>query len=97
RVFAFAGIGRPGKFFASLRDIGCEIVDTRAFPDHHPYARAEIEALIAAAGPARLATTEKDLVRIPADLRARIAALPVDLVFEDPDALDALLAAAVPA
>jgi tetraacyldisaccharide 4'-kinase len=96
RVFAFAGIGRPAKFFASLRELGCEIADARGFADHHPYARAEIEALLAQAGDAIPVTTEKDLVRVPADLRARIAALPVRLVFDRPESLDAILAEAVP-
>jgi tetraacyldisaccharide 4'-kinase len=94
RVLAFAGIGRPGKFFASLRALGCEIAGTREFPDHHPYARGEIEALIALAGSARIVTTEKDLVRIPADLRPRIGTLKVRLAFDDPAAFDALLAEA---
>lgn len=94
RVFAFAGIGRPDKFFASLRALGCEIAGAREFPDHHRYSRAELEALIAQAGGARLVTTEKDLVRIPADLRTRFETLAVRLAFADPAALDAILAEA---
>jgi tetraacyldisaccharide 4'-kinase len=48
-VLPFAGIGRPDKFFETVRAVGCEIVDSRAFPDHHPYSLAEIEAILAAA------------------------------------------------
>ncbi len=95
KVFAFAGIGRPAKFFASLRALGCELAGTREFPDHHPYARGELDALIRDAGSARLVTTEKDLVRIPAGIRDRFEALRVRLVFDDPAALDAILTEAL--
>jgi tetraacyldisaccharide 4'-kinase len=95
KVFAFAGIGRPAKFFATLRDLGCEIAGAREFPDHHPYSRAELDALIRDAGEARLVTTQKDRVRIPADLRGRFEALAVRLVFDDPASLDAILAEAL--
>ena len=46
RLLAFAGIGRPEKFFATLRALGAVLVGTRAFPDHHPYRTAEIEQLL---------------------------------------------------
>jgi tetraacyldisaccharide 4'-kinase len=95
KIFAFAGIGRPGKFFASLRALGCELAGTREFADHHPYSRAELEALLRAAGDAKPVTTEKDRVRIPADLRDRFATLPVRLVFDEPASLDAILAEAL--
>lgn len=85
KVLAFAGIGRPEKFFASLRDLGCDLAQTREFADHHPYTRAEIESVLrdAAQIGAKPVTTEKDLVRIPPDLRAAIATLNVRLVPAD--------------
>jgi tetraacyldisaccharide 4'-kinase len=66
RVVAFCGIGRPEKFYASLRAAGAEIVTTRDFPDHHAFTASEITALIALAQHenAALATTEKDRVRL---------------------------------
>ena len=94
RVVAFAGIGRPEKFFDTLQDLGADLVARHAFADHHRYIRAELAQLIAEAEAtgARLVTTEKDAVRLPADLRDKIAALPVELEWRDPGALEALLA-----
>ncbi len=66
RVLAFAGIGRPEKFFASARALGAEIVEARPFPDHHPFADDEIAAIEATAAARDLqpVTTRKDLVRL---------------------------------
>ncbi len=93
RVLAFAGIGRPSKFFDTLKSVGAEIAATREFADHHPYSAAEIEALHAEAARlgARLATTRKDLVRLPAAARHGIAALGVTLRFSDPAAFAKLV------
>jgi tetraacyldisaccharide 4'-kinase len=62
RVFLFAGIARPDRFAATVRDLGAEIVGTRWFPDHHSFTAREL-AQVRAAG-ALPVTTEKDLVRI---------------------------------
>jgi tetraacyldisaccharide 4'-kinase len=96
RVLAFAGIGRPEKFFATLRHAGARVERTRAFADHRPYMAGEIAALLAEAEGAGLlpVTTEKDMVRVRAaapDLAARIAVLPVVMRFEDEPALGVLL------
>ncbi|HSR73145.1 MAG TPA: tetraacyldisaccharide 4'-kinase, partial [Kiloniellales bacterium] len=98
RILAFAGIGRPDKVFATLATLGAKAVGTRAFADHHPYRRAEIEALLAEAKrrDAVAVTTEKDAVRLPPDLRTRVETLPVSVRWDDPAALDALLAPLFP-
>ncbi|BCM82571.1 tetraacyldisaccharide 4'-kinase [Methylobacterium indicum] len=90
-VLAFAGIGRPQKFFASLRDLGADLRETRAFPDHHAFTAAQIDALVAEAARTNLllVTTEKDRVRLPGDLA--VATLPVVLALDAPEALAALL------
>jgi tetraacyldisaccharide 4'-kinase len=66
RVLAFAGIGDPARFFATLRGSGIEVVAEKAFPDHHPFAQADIDALIDMSrdNALTLVTTEKDFVRL---------------------------------
>jgi tetraacyldisaccharide 4'-kinase len=91
-VFAFAGIGRPEKFLATLRAAGAQVTGCRFFTDHHPFREGEIDALRQEAGGAQLVTTEKDFARLAAKDRADIAVLPVHAEFEDPASLDRLLA-----
>lgn len=92
-LFAFAGIGRPQKFFDALTAAGGELAETAAFPDHHAYAPRELETLasLARAHGARLITTEKDAARLPAPARARTLVFPVRAAFAEPARLDALL------
>src|SRR5438477_9577414 len=45
RLVAFAGIGRPEKFFATVRRLGGQLAATQSFPDHHPYRPDEIARL----------------------------------------------------
>lgn len=94
KVVAFAGIGQPKKFFASLTEIGAEIVATHPFADHHPYRETELARLAAEASEsgAILATTEKDAVRVPPVWRQRLCVLKVEVAWEDESALKRLLA-----
>lgn len=93
RVFAFAGIGRPAKFRATLEEIGADIQGFRAFPDHHPYGAEEVAVLIgeAMAADALPVTTAKDRVRLPPSARERVTAVEVEAVFEDEARLMALI------
>lgn len=93
RVLGFAGIGRPEKFFDTLRRIGAMPVATLPFPDHHPYMADELAALLrrAAALDALPVTTEKDAMRLPPALRAQVEILPVQVALGDAAALDRLL------
>jgi tetraacyldisaccharide 4'-kinase len=98
KLLAFAGIGRPEKFFATLQEGGAEVAETRAFADHHRYTGAEADALLAAANAKRLTliTTEKDFARMHgepslAKLVAATRTLPVRLEFEDDGAIRNML------
>lgn len=95
RVVAFAGIGRPEKFFRTLSETGAEIIAKRTFPDHRRFSAADIAELAALRERhgARLVTTEKDAVRAPDALAVDI--LPVRLVFADETAVAATVAAAL--
>ncbi len=96
-VWAFAGIARPEKFFATLEEQGAIVVGRRRFADHHAFDPLEIMAMVEAAHAlgAELITTEKDWVRLDADARMMADALPVSLVFARPEMLDTLLADAL--
>lgn len=96
RVLAYAGIGRPAKFAATLTAAGAEVVDLVPFADHRMLEEADAERLLARAGERGLdlVTTEKDAARLagsstPALMRlalaSRVAA--VDLVFDDEAAI----------
>ena len=93
RVFAFAGIGRPKKFFDMLVSMGADLVGRQAFPDHHVYSDAILSRLETQARERRalLLTTEKDAVRFPDRFQGRIDYVPIALGFAEPHAVDALL------
>jgi tetraacyldisaccharide 4'-kinase len=97
KVLAFAGIGRPAKFYATLEALGAEIVARRDFPDHHRYRADEVSVLLAAARArgALAVTTAKDRVRLPDELRCEVGVLEVAIAWRDKDALVELLTRSV--
>ncbi len=97
RVLAFAGIGRPEKFFATLEQCGARIVHREAFPDHHAFSAGEIAKLRerAAREGLRLVTSCKDLVRIAEP--GGVLALPVDAVVAGEEALRSVVGKALAA
>jgi tetraacyldisaccharide 4'-kinase len=102
RVLAFAGIGDPEKFFATLGENGIAVAERASFPDHHRYTAAEAQALLACADKENLVlvTTEKDLARLSGEpalaaLAARASALPVRFVVDEADAFRDMILASV--
>jgi tetraacyldisaccharide 4'-kinase len=102
KVLAFAGIGDPEKFFATLAGAGIDAPIRRGFADHHRYRAGEAAALITKArqNGLELLTTEKDLARLQGDesvaeLAARARALPVTLDVRESEDFERLALTAV--
>jgi tetraacyldisaccharide 4'-kinase len=94
RYIAFAGIGRPERFFDNLQtQPGVELADSVPFPDHHAFTPSDLSYLmkLSTERDARLVTTDKDFVRLPPDLQPNVLRASVEAKFDDPAALAALL------
>jgi len=98
KVLAFAGIGNPDKFFATVEQAGITIGERRAFADHHRFSAEEAGELVMAAehDGLTLLTTGKDHARMAGDpalaaLAAQAQVLPVTLEVDETEALRALL------
>lgn len=93
KVVAFAGIGRPEKFFAMLEEMGAEICEARGFADHYPFTTGDLTGLrvLAAKFDAQLVTTLKDFVRIAPQDRVGIMPVAMRIAFTDGAALDSLI------
>jgi tetraacyldisaccharide 4'-kinase len=104
KVLAFAGIGNPEKFFATLAEAQIDVQARQAFPDHYRYQPADAAALLdrAEREGLSLVTTEKDAARLVGepgmdDLAKAASSLPVTLVVEQEKAFaDLVVEAAAP-
>ncbi|MDF1606768.1 tetraacyldisaccharide 4'-kinase [Hoeflea sp. YIM 152468] len=102
---AFAAIGDPDKFFATLEKAGVRVARRQRFPDHHPFTNDEIDDLLTEAELYNLdlITTSKDYARLKSgrgraeELLQKTSVLEIDLVYDSPHAPDAIIDAAVTA
>ena len=85
RVIAFAGIGRPAKFYNSLEEVGFKIVQSFDFPDHHYYNKKELQKIIVLANKTKseIFTTSKDFVKIPINMQVYFNVLDIEIKWED--------------
>lgn len=89
-IVAFAGIGDPAKFFATIETLGGTISQRMVFEDHHAFSHDDANTLQKLAGAlrAQLVTTEKDMARIEGNaaldnLKRTTRALPIRMMFKD--------------
>ena len=99
RVLAFAGIGRPQKFFKTLAELGAVIVASEVFADHHPFSERDAARIAMRAQAEKLVpvTTTKDITRLtggPARdaLASMTSTVPVRLILDDEAAMRRFLA-----
>ncbi len=86
KLYAFAGIGYPDKFFHLLGKHSEHVVAKESFPDHYKYTVDDITRLQkkASTADAQLITTLKDWVRLPAHVQKEVLYVEVDFVPNDP-------------
>jgi len=79
RIAAFSGIAVPESFERFLLNLGAHLVVKEQFVDHHRFSQEELDLFFSkalAAGVELIVTTEKDAVRLPANLQ-----FPIPLYF----------------
>ena len=89
KVVAFAGIGRPQKFYNSLKNCELEVIKTFDFPDHYFYKNDDIKEIVETAEKlgAEIYTTSKDFVKIPAAYKDKINVLEISISWKDENKL----------
>lgn len=96
RVIAFAGIGRPSKFFKMLAESGISALREIPFPDHHIYTERDCKRLMTLSQSAQiqLVSTAKDAVKLPTWFRTKVKIIDVSLIWDQPEAIDRILSRA---
>lgn len=82
---AFAGLGRPEKFFDMLKvNLGLNVLESLDFPDHHQYDNEDLNFIktIAENKNAKILTTEKDYVKLPEKFQKEVECVKIELKIE---------------
>lgn len=90
-IGAFAGIGHPDKFFKMLTQNGVSLKTVHSFPDHYFYTRFDIEEMRKENPDLIWATTTKDWVKIPPEVRMNIVPITGRFEFDNPEKLDQIM------
>jgi len=83
KYIAFCGIGRPEKFFNSLRKINYNIIKEISFSDHNSYKTDDLAAILfeAQKSDAKIITTKKDWIKFSQQYRDKIEFLDIEVKF----------------
>lgn len=81
RTVVFAGIGYPKKFFDAISP---KAIEEKSFPDHYKYKKSDLNKLLLLGKKekADVITTEKDWVRLSADMQKKIKFAKLETVIE---------------
>jgi tetraacyldisaccharide 4'-kinase len=98
RVAVVSGIARPADFEASCLAAGLDVAVSVRFEDHHWYVTKDVDTIrsvMERTGCSRLVTTEKDMVKLPAELRHVAVVARADPELSEPDRFFSVLEGAV--
>ena len=83
RIMAVSAIGNPASFEQTLASLGAVIVESLRYPDHHDYTMSEMTGVFSQAerrDVEAIVITEKDAVKIPADVARETWSVPVYVI-----------------
>ncbi|MEZ4753976.1 MAG: tetraacyldisaccharide 4'-kinase [Bdellovibrionota bacterium] len=83
KIAVFCGIANPEGFRSTLESLGFKIEDFRSFADHYSFNNQDLYELKELAEVLPLVCTEKDLVRLPQELKGKAYTLKTDLQISD--------------
>lgn len=86
-MIAFCGIGRPEKFFDSLKKISVNLIEKISYPDHYQYKESDLEFLtnLAKTKNTKLVTTKKDWVKLNKKYQNQISYLDIRIELDEVD------------
>jgi len=83
KIVAVSAIGNPASFEQTLEDLGTVIMESMRYPDHHDYTMGEMQGVLRRAealGAEAIVITEKDAVKVPAEVMQSKWPMPVYVI-----------------